>query len=66
MATNAKNGRNEPLETNDSGIDWTGFDIPERRRRDWRWLLRNLWIRNSDHPRLAEVIDQVKSNARSM
>lgn len=64
METNARNGRGEPLVTDDSGIDWAGFDVPERRREDWRWLARNLWIRNADHPRLDEVMEIVKANIR--
>ena len=46
-------------------IDWTGFDVPELRKNidkpeDARWILRNLGIRNSKHPRFKEVINQCK------
>lgn len=31
------------------------MDIPEMRRRDYRWLSRNLSIRNQDHPNFREA-----------
>lgn len=45
-------------------INWDGFDVPKLRKQDWRWLLRNLAVRNSAHPRFAEVIEQVKRNLK--
>jgi len=41
------------------------MDIPEHRRQlsneNLRWLLRNLAIRNSNHPKFEEVISNLKS-----
>lgn len=51
----------------DAGLEvpdlWEGFDIPEHRKdidnvSNARWILRNLAIRNSNHPRLSEVLDR--------
>tara|TARA_R110000787_G_scaffold246690_1_gene352394 strand:+ start:778 stop:1053 length:276 start_codon:yes stop_codon:yes gene_type:complete len=41
------------------------FDVPNHRRNLWitsniRWLLRNLGIRNSNHPNLKETIQDLK------
>ena len=50
----------------DAGLEvpdrWEGFDIPEQRKdidnvSSARWILRNLAIRNSNHPRLSEMLD---------
>jgi hypothetical protein len=43
-------------------IDWTGFEVPERRKNlkiksNALWILRNLTINNREHPRLNQVID---------
>lgn len=55
--------------TTSTAIDFTGFDIPELRKdltfMNCNWLLRNLAVRNSDHPRLKQVILQIKSHIRS-
>ena len=45
-------------------IDWTGFDLPEQRKSDWRWLMRNLAARNATHPRFSEVMEAVKAEFR--
>lgn len=31
------------------------MDIPSGRRKDFRWLMRNAFVRNSDHPNLVTV-----------
>ena len=36
------------------------MDVPEFRRFDYRWLLRNLAIRNGDHPRFNDAIEMIK------
>lgn len=33
-----------------------GFDVPRLRRRDVRWLLRNITIRNAENTHLEEVL----------
>lgn len=35
------------------------MDIPEKRREDYHWLLRNLLIRNNTHPRVKEALDLI-------
>ena len=45
-------------------INWEGFDVPENRKdidrpENARWLLRNLSIRNSEHPRIQKVMKQI-------
>jgi hypothetical protein len=47
-------------------IDWTGFEVPERRKNlkiksNALWILRNLTINNREHPRLNQVIDEVSA-----
>ena len=37
-----------------------GMDLPENRKHDWAWLLRNMWIRNSGHPHFKEAYEIVK------
>ena len=32
------------------------MQVPEARKRDISWLLRNLAVRNSDHPQFADAI----------
>ena len=34
--------------------------IPESRKTCWSWLLRNLWIQNSDHKDIVEAMNLVK------
>lgn len=36
-----------------------GMDIPELRRRDTAWLLRNLHVRNGTHPDYVAARDEV-------
>lgn len=36
------------------------MDVPVSRINDMRWLLRNLAIRNSEHPNFAEAIKLIK------
>ncbi len=40
------------------------MDLPAMRRelsvRNIRWLLRNIRVRNSNHPRIAEVFEELK------
>jgi hypothetical protein len=38
----------------------TKMDIPILRRRDVRWLIRNVGVRNSDHPDFLKLIDLLK------
>jgi hypothetical protein len=44
-------------------FDSTGFDVPSMRLEptegNRRWLIRNLAVRNSDHPRLKEVVQSL-------
>lgn len=40
------------------------MSVPERRRTDLRWLLRNLAIHNEAHPNFAEAMQHVKSMLR--
>lgn len=40
------------------------MDVPEMRRTDFRWLLRNLAIRNSGHPNFPRVMARVKELCR--
>lgn len=37
-----------------------GMDVPDNRRDDLRWLLRNLAIRNSDNPSLPQALTLIK------
>jgi len=37
------------------------FDVPEHRRRDASWVLRNVAIRNSNHPDYNKVIEISKA-----
>lgn len=51
-------------------VDLTGFDVPERRLNTERkdnvaWLLRNLGIKNREHPRFEEVMAQLKQARRT-
>jgi hypothetical protein len=34
------------------------MEIPQMRleRRDWRWMMRNIGVRNSEHPNLKETV----------
>ena len=36
------------------------MDVPEQRKTDFAWLLRNLAIRNSNHPDFQEAINLIK------
>ena len=38
------------------------MDLPEGRKHDWSWLIRNMWIRNSLHPNFKEAYEIVKKN----
>jgi len=38
----------------------TKMDIPILRRRDARWLIRNVGVRNLDHPDFLKLIDLLK------
>lgn len=40
------------------------MDIPEQRKKDFYWLLRNLSIRNSEHPKYEEAISLLKKLVR--
>lgn len=44
-------------------FDSTGFDVPSMRLEptegNRRWLIRNLAVRNSEHPRLKEVVQSL-------
>lgn len=35
------------------------MDIPETRKEDYHWLLRNLLVRNGTHPRVKEALDLI-------
>lgn len=50
-------------ETLDSILDT--MDVPKGRRNDLQWLLRNLAIRNGQHPRYAEAVLLIKKLLRS-
>jgi hypothetical protein len=46
-------------------MDFTGMDVPETRKdiskpENVNWLLRNLGVRNSHHPRYQETMAQLK------
>ena len=41
-----------------------GMDIPNNRRDDLRWLLRNLAIRNGDNPSLPQALDVIRKLIR--
>lgn len=49
-------------------IDFDGFDLPAERLElttgNVRWLIRNIAVRNANHPRLAEVVEQLKDRFR--
>lgn len=36
------------------------MDIPDKRKDDFRWLLRNLFIRNAEHPNFEESLVLIK------
>jgi hypothetical protein len=36
------------------------MDVPELRKKDFRWLKRNLAIRNKNHPKFKEVMELIK------
>ena len=36
------------------------MDVPQQRKTDFPWLLRNLAIRNSNHPNFQEAINLIK------
>jgi len=40
------------------------MDVPPVRRGDMHWLMRNLAVRNADHPNFAEAMRQIKLQAR--
>jgi len=37
------------------------MDIPESRKQDFNWLIRNLGIRNINHPDLREALELIKN-----
>lgn len=41
------------------------MDVPEGRKKDWGWLMRNLSVRNSDHPKFNEAVGLLKSISRN-
>jgi len=41
------------------------MDVPEGRRTDFRWLLRNLAIRNASHPDFQAVMTRLKALCRN-
>lgn len=41
-----------------------GMDLPEQRKSDLRWLLRNLEIRNSQHPNCKAGIAAIERELR--
>jgi hypothetical protein len=40
------------------------MDVPAQRVRDIHWLNRNVGIRNSEHPRFAELLDKLKETIK--
>lgn len=38
------------------------MDLPENRKHDWWWLIRNMWIKNGSHPNFKEAYEIVKKN----
>ena len=40
------------------------MDVPPFRKNDVGWLMRNISIRNADHPRINEAIDLIKKIAK--
>jgi hypothetical protein len=57
----------------DAGLEipdpWEGFDIPEHRKdidnpSNAGWVLRNLAIRNGNHPRLSDILNLAKEIVR--
>ena len=46
----------DTLTTIEQLIETSGMDVPKLRRRDPRWLLRNLQVRNSGNPSCGEVL----------
>ena len=41
------------------------MDVPKERTNDYRWLIRNLGIRNGNHPLLNEAIELLKRKLKS-
>lgn len=41
------------------------MDIPELRKTDWLWLLRNMSVRNSKHPLLGKAMGLIKQELRN-
>ena len=37
------------------------MDVPENRKMDWGWLIRNLGVRNKEHPDFEQAIKVIKS-----
>lgn len=42
-----------------------GFTYPKKRETDIGWLIRNLPIRNSENPKLAETLEKLKRLRRN-
>lgn len=40
------------------------MDVPEHRKGDFQWLIRNLGIRNSQHPYFEAVMNQLKKELK--
>jgi hypothetical protein len=40
------------------------MNVPELRKKDYGWLLRNLSINNKDHPNLSEALELIKKNPK--
>lgn len=50
-------------------MDFTGMDIPETRKdlskqENIAWLLRNLGVRNAQHPKYQETMQELKALSR--
>ena len=42
------------------------MDIPQERLHDWNWLIRNLGIRNSNHPNFQEAKQMIKDEIKAL
>lgn len=41
-----------------------GMDLPQFRREDPKWLLKNLGVRNADHPNFSKAAELAKELAK--
>lgn len=39
------------------------MDVPPKRKEDMRWLSRNLFIRNSKHPKFKKAMELIKTES---